>query len=425
MTRIANGYLLLSLLAAGAATAQSTHDPAAAGHHHGAPQAGGDGASGPPAGADHALRHQGPIDHSFADAEEWAERFESDERETWQMPDRVVEALAPAAGDNVADIGSGTGYFSRRFADAVGPEGTVYASDVEPGMAEYVRRRADDDGQRNLVPVLASYDDPRLPNNSLDLIFICNTWHHIQDRVDYARRLAGDLAVGGRVAIVDFREGELPVGPGPEHKLSAAEVAEEFRQAGFRQVESHQFLPYQYALVFAAPSRSVDIQLAGGTDNERRVEAQLRRLLESHVLDPWLFTRKVRIDETERIPHSHPVLTLTGSEDDDAALLATFIHEQLHWWVLRDQKRLGGTIAAFRELFPEVPSGRAGARDEQSTYLHLVVCDLELQAMTRLVGEEKARAVIGGWQHYTWIYQQVLENPGVRRINERFGMLVP
>ena len=120
-----------------------------------------------------------------------------------------------------------------------------------------------------------------------------------------------------------------------------------------------------------------------------------------------------------------PVLTLTGPEDDDDAQLAVFLHEQLHWYVMRDQQRLGKTIAAFRQLFPEVPSGRAGARDEQSTYLHLVVCDLELQAMTRLVGEEKARAVIEGWSHYTWIYEQVLANPEVRRINQRLGMLVP
>ena len=72
-----------------------------------------------------------------------------------------------------------------------------------------------------------------------------------------------------------------------------------------------------------------------------------------------------------------------------------------------------------------MPTGRAGARDEQSTYLHLVICDLELQAMSRLVGEEKAREVIQGWEHYTWIYEQVLGNPEVRRVNERFGMLVP
>ena len=130
------------------------------------------------------------------------------------------------------------------------PGGTVYAADIEPTMAEYVRRRADEDDQRNLTPVLASYDNPRLPDGEVDLVFICNTWHHIENRVDYARRLAGDLAPGGRVAIVDFVEGELPVGPRPEHKLSADEVTAELAKAGFRLAAAPDFLPYQYLLIF-------------------------------------------------------------------------------------------------------------------------------------------------------------------------------
>jgi ubiquinone/menaquinone biosynthesis C-methylase UbiE len=226
---------------AAAAAAQSGEEPAAGDHRHAPP------------GHEHALTHEGPVEHSFADAEAWAERFESADRDEWQLPDRVVAALGLEPGMSVADIGSGTGYFARRFAEAVGPSGTVWAADVEPGMAVYVRRRADEDGQRNLVPVLASYDDPRLPDGGVDLVFICNTWHHIADRVDYARRLAGDLAPGGRVAIVDFLPGELPVGPRPEHKLSAEEVTAELVEAGYRLVDSADFLPYQYLLVFAPP----------------------------------------------------------------------------------------------------------------------------------------------------------------------------
>ncbi len=426
MPRTALLLLLSTALFATIARAQAPTEPADEGHQHGAHgTADAGGAESPPA-EEHALRHRGPADHSFADAENWAKRFESAERDAWQMPDRVVEAMGLEPGDSVADIGSGTGYFARRFAAAVGPAGTVYAADVEPGMAEYVRRRADEDGQRNLVPVLASYDDPRLPAGAVDLVFICNTWHHIRDRVDYARRLAGDLATGGRVAIVDFLPGELPVGPSPDHKLSAEQVIDEFRQAGFRPVATHDFLPYQYVLVFSAPSRSVDIRLAHGSEVERQGREQLVRLLETYDLEPWLFTREVVVDEAARIPHSHPILTLKPDTlDNDAVQLASFVHEQLHWFVLRDQERLAATIESFRQLFPEVPGGNAGARNEASTYLHLVVCDLELQAMTRLVGEEKGRAVLEGWNHYTWIYEQVLGNPEVRRVNERHGMVVP
>ncbi len=426
MPRTTPILLLSTVLLPTVLGAQTTHDPAAHGHQHGARPAGEPAPVAAPADGDQALRHAGPADHSFADAEAWAARFESAERDAWQMPDRVVETLGIEAGDSVADIGSGSGYFTRRFAAAVGPAGTAYAADVEPAMAVYARRRADEDGQRNLVPVLASYDDPRLPDGAIDLVFICNTWHHIRDRVDYARRLADDLAVGGRVAIVDFLPGELPVGPGPDHKLSAEEVTAEFLEAGFRLAATHDFLPYQYVLVFTAPARSVEVRLGNDSDSERRGREQLQRLLTTYDLEPWLFTRKVAIDETARIPHSHPVLTLNADDlDNDDAALATFVHEQFHWWVMRDQKRLGQAIAAFRELFPEVPGGRAGARDENSTYLHLVICDLELQAMSRLLGKERARAVIAGWEHYTWIYEQVLENPEVRRVNERFGWLAP
>jgi ubiquinone/menaquinone biosynthesis C-methylase UbiE len=250
MNRSTVTLLLLTLLLPATAAAQAPDHPPTGGHHHHSPDADSQPASEAHSADDSALRHEGPADHSFADAERWAERFESAEREAWQMPDRVVEALAPATGTSVADIGSGTGYFARRFATAVGEAGTVYAADIEPEMAAYVRRRADEDGQRNLVPVLASYDDPRLPDGAIDLVFICNTWHHIQDRVDYARRLAGDLAPGGRVAIVDFLPGELPVGPRPEHKLSAEEVAAEFEEAGYRLSESLDFLTYQYVRVF-------------------------------------------------------------------------------------------------------------------------------------------------------------------------------
>ncbi len=257
MQRTAAIFLIAVLISsAGAARAQHDpataghqHDPAAAGHQHDPDEA--HGQPGPETAADPtALRHEGRASHSFADAEAWAERFESPRRDAWQMPDRVVAALAVEPAATVADIGSGTGYFARRFAAAVGPAGTVYAADVEPEMAVYVRRRADEEGQRNLVPVLASYDDPRLPDGSIDLVFIANTWHHIGDRVEYARRLAGDLRAGGRVAILDFLPGELPVGPGPEHKLSAEEVTAELTAAGYRPVAAHDFLPYQYVLVF-------------------------------------------------------------------------------------------------------------------------------------------------------------------------------
>ena len=192
-------------------------------------------------------------DHSFVDVERYAARFESPERAAWQKPDEVVAALGVKPGMTVADIGAGTGYFARRFARAVEPTGTVFAVDLEPSMLVYLRNRAEKDGQINLIPVLASNDDPRLPDGSADLIFICDTWHHIHERVNYASRLQSDLTAGGRVVIVDFLPGELPVGPPPEAKLSAEQVQAEFSQAGYGLVAALDTLPYQYVLVFELP----------------------------------------------------------------------------------------------------------------------------------------------------------------------------
>jgi ubiquinone/menaquinone biosynthesis C-methylase UbiE len=153
-------------------------------------------------------------------------------------------------GNVVADIGAGTGYFAARYARAVGPAGTVFASDIEPNMVVFLRERAQRQELANLVPILASADDPRLPDRLSDLIFICNIWHHISDRVNYARRLKSDLAPDGRVVIVDFLPGDLPVGPPPNEKLSADQVASEFEQAGYRLAGSLDLLPYQYVLIF-------------------------------------------------------------------------------------------------------------------------------------------------------------------------------
>ena len=155
----------------------------------------------------------------------------------------------------IADIGAGTGYFARRFAVAVGRDGTVFASDLEPKMVVELRDRADKDGLPQLVPILSSADNPRLPDGASDIIFICDTWHHISDRVEYARRLKSDLAPGGRVVIVDFRKGALPVGPPPQHKLTEEQVQKEFNEAGYRLVASPDVLPYQYVLIFEPVSR--------------------------------------------------------------------------------------------------------------------------------------------------------------------------
>ncbi len=147
-------------------------------------------------------QHHDP-QHSFEDTHRWVEEFENAERDAQQKPDEVVRALNLAAGDVVADIGAGTGYFTRRFAKAVGNNGIAYAVDLEPNMLQYVAERAENDGQPNIVPVLATSSSPMLAPNSVDLFFICNTIHHIGARNEYYEILARDLRAGGR-----FQQGD-------------------------------------------------------------------------------------------------------------------------------------------------------------------------------------------------------------------------
>jgi len=204
-----------------------------------------------------AHRHDATVKHRFEGAERWAAVFDDPARDAWQKPEEVVGALGIGAGARVADIGAGTGYFSMRLAAAVGPRGKVYAVDIEPDLVEYVRERARKEGLDQVVPTLVEPDDPGLPEAGIDAVLICDTWHHIDDRLRYLERLAVSLAPGGRLAIIDFREGDLPVGPPAGHKLSREAVVAELRRGGWSLVREHDFLPYQYFLVFT-PESSTD-----------------------------------------------------------------------------------------------------------------------------------------------------------------------
>ena len=150
-----------------------------------------------------------------------------------------------------------------------------------------------------------------------------------------------------------------------------------------------------------------------GDKNEALTREQLQRLMRQHDLSKWLFTKKVVIDRGERIPHSHPVLTLnTNYLKDDELLLATFVHEQTHWLLEQKAEQAKRAMAELKVMFPDAPSGGPdGARDQESTYRHLIVCYLEYQAVRELLGELRGRQVIEFWatHHYRWVYRQVLE----------------
>jgi len=215
------------------------------------------GPSPAPAAGGHAHRHRapaGPHDatarHSFEDVAHWSEVFDDPGRDAWQKPRELVAALGLQTGMTVADLGAGTGYFARHLSAAVGPQGTVLAADTEPALVAHLRTRAEQEGLANLVPILASADNPRLPAGGADLILVVDTYHHIDDRITYARRLVRALRPSGRIAIVDWQKRALPVGPAPDHKLAREQVVEEMTAAGYVLSTEPDVLPYQYFLIF-------------------------------------------------------------------------------------------------------------------------------------------------------------------------------
>jgi predicted methyltransferase len=186
----------------------------------------------------------------FDDPAYWSTVFDDPARAAWQKPEALVAALGLRPGQCVADLGAGTGYFSRLLSAAVGPAGTVLAVDPEPNLVAHLRARAEREGSANVVPVLASLDNPRLPAGQVDVVLIVDTYHHIDNRVAYFRRLRQTLRPPGRIAIVDWQKRPLPVGPEMEHKLAREQVVHEMETAGYRLAQEPSILPYQYFLIF-------------------------------------------------------------------------------------------------------------------------------------------------------------------------------
>ncbi|MDJ0847357.1 MAG: methyltransferase domain-containing protein [Myxococcota bacterium] len=176
--------------------------------------------------------------------------YEGSDRDSWQQTSRVVAALAIEPGDRVADLGAGSGYFTVHLARAVGPEGRVYAVDVDADMNDYLKGRLDEEGVGNVEVVLGEYEDPRLPDGQIDLLFTSNTYHHIQERPAYFRRVQADLAPGGRVAVVEFDGTEGLFVKLIGHFTDKQTLLDEMEQAGYRVSRDHGFLERQSFVEF-------------------------------------------------------------------------------------------------------------------------------------------------------------------------------
>jgi ubiquinone/menaquinone biosynthesis C-methylase UbiE len=176
--------------------------------------------------------------------------LEGPDRDAWQKPDQIMDALAIADGSVVADIGAGAGWFTIRLARRVGPNGSVYAQDVQRQMLEAIRRRVAREGLRNVETRLGLGSLPNLPERSLDAVLVVDVYPEVEDRVAFLRNLAAALKPGGRIGIVNYKPGRGGPGPAPNEgvRVESTSVEADARAAGLR-VIARESLPYHYLLV--------------------------------------------------------------------------------------------------------------------------------------------------------------------------------
>ncbi len=171
------------------------------------------------------------------------------DRNEWQQPGRVVEALAVAPGSIIADIGAGSGFFTMRLARATGPSGRVYAIDLDRAALQRLVDQAARAGLPNVRGAVGTLEEPHLKAASVDLIFTSNTYHHIENPVAYFGRLKAALKPGGRLAIIDIDRSAFSRRTTP-HAIARERILEEMNWAGYRLVEEFSFLDKQSYLIF-------------------------------------------------------------------------------------------------------------------------------------------------------------------------------
>jgi predicted methyltransferase len=174
-------------------------------------------------------------------------------RDGWQHPDRVIEALQIAPGEEVAEIGAGQGYWLPHLSRAVGAEGRVYAVEIDAELVRALEDLVARSGWGNVEVILAGVDDPGLPDGRIDLAMTSLTYHHIESRPAYFAGLLGDLAPGGRVAHLDDRPDAGPPFSwfqGAGHWSDPDRIVEEMAEAGYALEARYTFLPVQSFQVF-------------------------------------------------------------------------------------------------------------------------------------------------------------------------------
>ncbi len=194
------------------------------------------------------------INDSFRDpnVEFYTNLFEGEDRAIFAHRVEILNAIALESGQNVADIGAGTGFFSLMFAEKVAPNGDVYAVDIAENFVQHIKSNAKERSIKNLKPVLCTDRDTKLKSNSVDVVFICDTYHHFEYPVDTMASIHNAMRPGGKLMIVDF---ERIKGVHTDWTLNHVRcgkgtVTDEIKDAGFDFVEEIPIMDDQYVIVF-------------------------------------------------------------------------------------------------------------------------------------------------------------------------------
>jgi ubiquinone/menaquinone biosynthesis C-methylase UbiE len=175
--------------------------------------------------------------------------LEGPDRDAWQRPDQVMDTLLIADGSVVADLGAGGGWFTMRLANRVGPNGIVYAEDVQPQMIEAITRRTGRAMLKQVRTVLGTSSDPRLPA-PVDAVLIVDTYHEMDQPVVMLGNVARSLKPAGRIGIIEFKKDGWGPGPPMDERMDPERIVRDARAAGLRLLSHETFLRYQYMLVF-------------------------------------------------------------------------------------------------------------------------------------------------------------------------------
>ncbi len=172
------------------------------------------------------------------------------ERVSEEEPDRALDAIGLRKGEVVADIGAGVGYFTWRMAERVGATGKVYANDIQPRMLDMLKKNVAARGLNNVIPVLGTNDDPKLPAGAIDMALLVDVYHEFSEPRKMLARIREALKPSGTMILLEYRKEDPAVPIRPEHKMSVQEVRAEIEPEGFKFEKSLENLPRQHILIF-------------------------------------------------------------------------------------------------------------------------------------------------------------------------------